>query len=156
MTNLGSVQNSNSFTWPKRTATGVETNRSNTRTETNQHLAEDLNEFYCRFEKQKPGFKAHTRSDRLTAQPSTPHYCFSVLNLQWGRVQSLQEAEEKESQRSIRCLSSLPQSLCGPAITHLHTDLQQIWRCVKSPPASNAPPSSLYQWIKKSQDSMLL
>ncbi len=41
-------------------------------TEANQQLAEDLNEFYCRFEKQKPGLTAHTHSDRLTALPSTP------------------------------------------------------------------------------------
>ncbi len=41
-------------------------------TEANQQLAEDLNEFYCRFEKQKPGLTPHTHSDRLTTQPSTP------------------------------------------------------------------------------------
>ncbi|MCI4377047.1 hypothetical protein PGIGA_G00199020 [Pangasianodon gigas] len=39
-------------------------------TEANQQLAEDLNEFYCRFE--KPGLTPHTRSDCLTTQPSTP------------------------------------------------------------------------------------
>ncbi len=41
-------------------------------TEASQQLAEDLNEFYCRFEKQKPGLTPHTNSDRLTTQPSTP------------------------------------------------------------------------------------
>ncbi len=41
-------------------------------TEASQQLAEDLNEFYCRFEKQKPGLTPHTHSDRLTTQPSTP------------------------------------------------------------------------------------
>ncbi len=41
-------------------------------TEPNQHLAEDLNKFYCRFEKQKPGLTPHTHSHRLTTQPSTP------------------------------------------------------------------------------------
>ncbi len=41
-------------------------------TEANQQLAEDLNEFRCRFEKQKPCLTPHTRSDHLTAQPSTP------------------------------------------------------------------------------------
>ncbi|KAL0174659.1 hypothetical protein M9458_030627, partial [Cirrhinus mrigala] len=35
-------------------------------TEVNQQLAEDLNEFYCRFE------TPHTRSDHLLAQPLTP------------------------------------------------------------------------------------
>ncbi len=42
-----------------------------TSTEANQQLAEDLNEFYSRFEKQKPGLTPHTHSDRLTTQPST-------------------------------------------------------------------------------------
>ncbi len=41
-------------------------------TGTNQQLAEDLNKFYCRFEKQKPGLTPHTHSDHLTTQPSTP------------------------------------------------------------------------------------
>ncbi len=41
-------------------------------TEANQQLAEDLNEFYCRFEKQKPGLTPHTHSDHLTTQSSTP------------------------------------------------------------------------------------
>ncbi|KAK3506176.1 hypothetical protein QTP70_000937 [Hemibagrus guttatus] len=44
-------------------------------TEANQQLAEDLNEFYCRFEKQKPGLTPHTRSDHLTSRPSTPSSC---------------------------------------------------------------------------------
>ncbi len=34
--------------------------------EANQQLAEDRNEFYCRFEKQKPGLTPHTHSDCLT------------------------------------------------------------------------------------------
>ncbi len=40
--------------------------------------------------------------------------------------QSLQETKDKESQRPRLCLCSLPQSLCCPAIIHLHIDLQQI------------------------------
>ncbi|MCJ8747486.1 hypothetical protein PDJAM_G00154020 [Pangasius djambal] len=39
-------------------------------TEANRHLAEDLNEFYCRFE--KPRLTPRTRSDHLTTQPSSP------------------------------------------------------------------------------------
>ncbi len=38
-------------------------------TKANQQLAEDLNEFYCRFE--KPGLTPHTHSDHLSTQPST-------------------------------------------------------------------------------------
>ncbi len=38
---------------------------------------QDLNEFYCRFEKQKPGLTPHTRSDRLTTTRS-PLLFFSL------------------------------------------------------------------------------
>ncbi len=41
-------------------------------------------------------------------------------------------------------LSRLPQSLCCSAIIHLHMIFNRSLSCVKSPPASNAPPSSLY------------
>ncbi|KAK3560503.1 hypothetical protein QTP86_009648 [Hemibagrus guttatus] len=44
-------------------------------TEANQQLAKDLNEFYCRFLKKKPGLTPHTRSDYLTTWPSTPSSC---------------------------------------------------------------------------------
>ncbi len=50
-------------------------------TEASQQLAEDLNEFYCRFEKQKPGLTPHTHSDRLTTQPSTPSPSLTLLFL---------------------------------------------------------------------------
>ncbi len=101
-------------------------------TEANQQLTEDLNSFYCRFQKQKPGLTPHTHSDHPTTQPSTPSpspslpLLFSACNQDlWRRCkQSLQETEDKESQRPRRCLSSLPQSLCCSAIIHLHIDLQ--------------------------------
>ncbi len=41
-------------------------------TEANQQLTEDLNSFYCWFQKQKPGLTPHTHSDHPTTQPSTP------------------------------------------------------------------------------------
>ncbi|KAL0151642.1 hypothetical protein M9458_053043 [Cirrhinus mrigala] len=41
-------------------------------TEANQQLADDLNEFYCRFEKQKTGLTPCTPPNCPTAQPSTP------------------------------------------------------------------------------------
>ncbi|KAK3554746.1 hypothetical protein QTP70_033440 [Hemibagrus guttatus] len=47
-------------------------------TEANQQLAEDLNEFYCRFEKQKPGLTPDTHSDYLTTRPSTPSSCLPL------------------------------------------------------------------------------
>ncbi|KAL0151023.1 hypothetical protein M9458_053536 [Cirrhinus mrigala] len=45
-------------------------------TEVNQQLADDLNEFYCRFEKQKTGLTPYNHPDYPTAQPSTP--CTSI------------------------------------------------------------------------------
>ncbi|KAK3532941.1 hypothetical protein QTP70_004553, partial [Hemibagrus guttatus] len=47
--------------------------------EANQQLAEDWNEFYCRFEKQKPGLTPHTRSDYLTTWSSTPSSCLPPI-----------------------------------------------------------------------------
>ncbi|KAL0181923.1 hypothetical protein M9458_021298, partial [Cirrhinus mrigala] len=41
-------------------------------TEANQQLADDLNEFYCRFEKQKTGLTPYTHPNCPTAQPLTP------------------------------------------------------------------------------------
>ncbi|KAI2646944.1 putative RNA-directed DNA polymerase from transposon BS [Labeo rohita] len=41
-------------------------------TEANQQLADDLNEFYCRFEKQKTGLTPYTHPDCPATQPSTP------------------------------------------------------------------------------------
>ncbi|KAL0153141.1 hypothetical protein M9458_051562, partial [Cirrhinus mrigala] len=41
-------------------------------TEANQQLADDLNEFYCRFGKQKTGLTPYTCPDCPTTQPSTP------------------------------------------------------------------------------------
>ncbi|KAL0148430.1 hypothetical protein M9458_056240 [Cirrhinus mrigala] len=40
--------------------------------EANQQLADDLNGFYCRFEKQKTGLTPYTHPDYLTTQPLTP------------------------------------------------------------------------------------
>ncbi|KAI2668905.1 hypothetical protein H4Q32_027217 [Labeo rohita] len=77
--------NSNSFARPKRTPTGVGTKplwnvlrgitsykSPSPSTEANQQLADDLNEFYCRFEKQKTGLTPYTHPDCPTTQPSTP------------------------------------------------------------------------------------
>ncbi|KAI2667828.1 putative RNA-directed DNA polymerase from transposon BS [Labeo rohita] len=41
-------------------------------TEANQQLADDLNEFYCRFEKQKTGLTPYTHPECPATQPSTP------------------------------------------------------------------------------------
>ncbi len=50
-------------------------------TEANQQLTEDLNSFYCRFQKQKPGLTPHTHSDHPTTQPSTPSPSLPLLFL---------------------------------------------------------------------------
>ncbi len=66
-------------------------------TEVNQQLAEDLNEFYCRFE------TPHTRPDHLSTQPLTPPATPSPPLLYFRSVKrcapGLQEEQEKEGTR---------------------------------------------------------
>ncbi len=88
----------------------------------NQKLADDLNEFYCRFEKNT----IHT-----SCNPPLPHTC-TADKRRW-RAPGLQKEQKKESTRSRRCVTSLPKNLCWPAGPHLHTDLQQITGAVRSP-----------------------
>ncbi len=73
-----------------------------------------------------PLWPSHNTAINTLTLPLPPPYCFSACNQDlWRRCkQSLQETEDKESQRPRRCLSSLPQSLCCSAIIHLHIDLQ--------------------------------
>ncbi len=58
-----------------------------------------------------------TVSQHSHLHPLPPLCCFSACTQDLWRwcKQSLQETEDKESQRPRRCLSSLPQSLCCPA-----------------------------------------
>ncbi len=86
-----------------------------------QQLADDLNEFYCRFDWK---ITSHT-----SCNPPLPHTC-TADKRRW-RAPGLQKEQEKEGTRPRRCVTSLPEILCWPAGPHLHTDLQQI--TVRSP-----------------------
>ncbi len=177
MTNLGSVQNSNSFARPKWTPTGVGTkpctNRPNTHwigrwewqrknsfqattlhqcgkawkpspaTRPHPPALRPINNWLKTWTSSTAGLKSkslvwHPTPTLTVSQHSHQHpppYCFSACTQDLWRwcKQSLQETEDKESTRPRRCLSSLPQSLCCPAIIHLHSDLQQITGAVWSP-----------------------
>ncbi len=95
--------------------------------------ADDLNEFYCRFEK-----TPHTCSEHLSTQPLTPpanpplpHTCTSDQRRRCAP--GLPEAEKEKSTRPRLCYTSLSEILCWPAGPHLHTDHQQITGAVRSP-----------------------
>ncbi len=68
----------------------------------NQQLADDLNEFYCRFEK-----TPHTRSEHLSTQPLTP------------------PATPQKRKKAPGPDGVTPACLKSCADPHLHTDLQQ-------------------------------
>ncbi len=109
----------------------------------NQQQADNLNEFYCRFEK-----TPHTRSGHLSTQPlpplATPLSPTPAIQISEDDVcQVYWKQKRKKSTRPRRCHTSLSDILCWSAGPHLHKDLQQITGNVtKSLHASNAPPSS--------------
>ncbi len=126
-------------------------------TEANQQLAEDLNEFYCRFEKQKPGLTAHTHSDRLTALPSTPPPSLPPTVSQ--PVLQICEDDVSKVFRSQNIRKAKGPDGASPAClkayaVQLSSSLTLIFNRSKSPPDSNAPPLSLYPRNQKSQDLM--
>ncbi len=100
----------------------------------NQQQADNLNEFYCRFEK-----TTHTRSGHLSTQPSTPPATplpYTCSSYQWRQgVPGLPEAEkEKALGPDGIVLTSWPPSSHRTSTDH--------WNCAKSLHASNAPSSS--------------
>ncbi len=98
----------------------------------NQQQADNLNEFYCRFEK-----TPHTHPEHLSTQPLTPpatplpHTCNSDKRRRGAP--GLPETEKEKSTRPRRCHTSLSEILCWSAGPHLHKDLQQITGTVRSP-----------------------
>ncbi len=98
----------------------------------NQQLADDLNDFYCRF-----GKTSHTRPEHRSTTINTssnlplPHTC-TENNWRW-RAPGLQREQKKESTRTRWRDTSLSEILCWPAGPHLQTDLQQIPGAVRSP-----------------------
>ncbi len=78
----------------------------------NQQLADDLNEFYCRFEK-----TPHTRPEHLSTQPLTPPATplspTPALQISEDDVHlGLPEAEKEKSTRPRLCYTSLSEILC--------------------------------------------
>lgn len=77
----------------------------------NQQLAENLNRFYCRFEKNSPHI-LWTLLHKTINISCNPHTCTSD---QWSWcAQGILKAEEKESTRPRLCYTSLSEILCWP------------------------------------------
>ncbi len=129
-------------------------------TEANQQLTEDLNSFYCRFQKQKPGLTPHplwpSHNTAINTLTLPPPYCFSACNQDlWRRCkQSLQETKIRKAKGQTGSLQPASKPVLFSYHPSSHWSLIDHWSCVKSPPASNAPPSSLYPRNQKSQDLM--
>ncbi len=81
----------------------------------NQQLADNLNEFYCRFEKTP-----------LTAQATKPPTPPPALQISEDDVSQVLIKKKKKGTRPRRCDTSLSEILCWLAGPHLHKDLQQI------------------------------
>ncbi len=108
----------------------------------NQHLADDLNEFYSRFEKTPHACSGHLSTHPLntSSNPLSPTPCNSDQQ-RWGEP-GLPEAEKEKIARPRQ----LHQSVWTPVLTSWPPSSQRSstdnWNCVKSSHASNAPPSS--------------
>ncbi len=78
----------------------------------NQLQADNLNEFYCRFEKTLPQPSEHLSTQPLTppAPPPLPHTCNS--DQQRRGMPGLPEAEKEKSTRPRQCHTSLSEILC--------------------------------------------
>ncbi|KAK3556254.1 hypothetical protein QTP70_007144 [Hemibagrus guttatus] len=73
-------------------------------TEANQQLAEDLNEFYCRFEKQKPGRIPHTHSYKTainTLPPTVPQPVLKICEVYVRKVFSKQKIRKVKGPDSV-------------------------------------------------------
>ncbi len=111
----------------------------------NQQLADDLYEFYCRFEKTH-----HTRSGQLfttintCSNPPLPHTTRCARS---SRKQKRIKAPGPDCVTSV-CLKSSADQL-APSLQRSSTD---HWSCAKSLHASNTPPSSPSQRNPRLQD----
>ncbi len=84
----------------------------------NQHLADELNEFYCRFEKK-------TFTPLATPPPA--------LQIREDDVApGLQKEQKKEGSKPRRRVTNPSEILCWPVGPNLQTDLQQITGAVRS------------------------
>ncbi len=123
------------------------------RTVENRQLADELNEFYCRFEK-----TPHTRPEHLSthplAPPSTPLSPTPALTIsEDGMRQVFRENKRKHQDQTVCHQPALKSALTSwpPSSHRSSTD---HWSCAKSPHASNAPQSSPSQRNPKLLDLM--
>ncbi len=130
-------------------------------TEANQQLTEDLNSFYCRFQKQKPGLTPHTHSDHPTTQPSTPSPSLPPTVSQ-PVIKICEEDVSKVFRRQKIRKAKGPDGVSPACLKACAVQLSSIFTLIfnrslelcEVPSASNAPPSSLYPRNQKSQDLM--
>ncbi len=101
----------------------------------NQQLADDLNEFYCRYE--KTPFTPLSPTPELQIREDDMHQAFKNNK----RRKALDPDEVTPA-----CLKSCADRLAPSS----HRSSTDHWSCTKSPHASNAPPSSR---PKENQDS---
>ncbi len=118
----------------------------------NQQLADNFNDFYCRF-----GKTPHTRPEHLSTQPLTPPATtlFPTPALKISVDDVCQVFKENKRRKapgpdsvSPACLKTCADQL-APSSQRSLTD---HWSCAKSPHASNAPPSSPSQRNQKLLD----
>ncbi len=126
----------------------------------NQHLADNFNEFNCRF-----GKTPRTRPELLSIQPLTPPatHLSSTPALKMSEDDMCQVFRENKRRKARRkspgpnsvspaCLKTCTDQLAP--IRYSHRSSTDHWSCVKSPHASNAPPSSPSQRNPKLLDLM--
>ncbi len=119
-------------------------------TEANQQLADDLNEFYCRFE------PPPTHSDHLLTQPLTPPTTpLSPTPALQISEDDVRQVFRKNKRRKAPGPDGLTPACLNPVLTSWppssHRSSTDHWSCVKSPHASNAPSSSPSQRNPKLQ-----
>ncbi len=95
----------------------------------NQQLADDLNEFYCRFEK-----TPHTRSEHLSTQPLTPPATplspTPAIQFSEDEVCQVFWKQKRKKAPGPDCVTPVCLKSCAD---HHHTDLQQINGAVRRP-----------------------
>ncbi len=91
-------------------------------TEVNQQLAEDLNEFYCRFE------TPHTHPDHLSTQPLTPPATplspTPVLQISEEDVRQVFRKNKRRKAPGPDSVTPACLKTCADQLAHLFTDLQ--------------------------------
>ncbi len=137
----------------------------------NQQLADDLNEFYCRFEK-----TPHTRPEHLSIQPltppATPLYPTAALKIGEDDVRQVFRMNKRRKAPGPDGVSTVCEILCWPADLNLHTNLQQItgtvwsrFKCSTIIPISKKPkitglndyrPVVLTSMVMKSSERLVL